>query len=91
MAVAQGGPGGLFASYDYDVELLTTGEVLRHVDPMDMSIPLPGARVAVQIDQRVRSGCIACAMDATVNMPLKRSGKKGNPFRLAAIGVFLLE
>ena len=76
MAVAQGGPGGLFASYDYDVELLTTGEVLRHVDPMDMSIPLPGARVAVQIDQRVRSGCIACAMD--LNKPLLSDAANGN-------------
>ena len=46
-------------NYDFDVELLGTGEIIKHCDPMSICLPQPGARAVIQVGGSLKTCVIA--------------------------------
>ena len=72
---------GDYGLYDYDVMLVSTGEVLKNVDPLRLALPTPGARVSCGVNLNdLRTGVIVSSLPISGRENEDEDGKPNHVF-----------
>eukprot|EP00945_MAST-04E_sp_MAST-4E-sp1_P003123 g3123.t1 len=72
---------GDYGLYDYDVMFVSTGEVLKNVDPLRLALPTPGARVSCGVNLNdLRTGVIVSSLPISGRENEDEDGKPNHVF-----------